>query len=958
MRGGYPMSSFGFAARRSFWAAAFICVLAIGLSGCPKPRDPHIVENPGDLPENRGALSPPTLGYPIYACGSSITVANFLQGATIEVFIDSAPAPKPSFIGQIPNPGQAHETGMKFTEGMVIHVRQVYKGVPSKPSNSVTVTSHTVDFPNGLPQPRLFAHPLYQCGHAVLVEDVVPNSTVTIETEDSDGAGGFKPIQQVGGFQASTQWGLNWSGVSPQFELAARVSATAQICTDTSPRSPYEITVAGPSPVPGGSVEKPVVDGQSLVTLWGAAGPTNDPLQHGVIATVYDGASKVRGQSSTPGGVPHILGISPSAKDKEALSVTQTLCTEGPPGPPTTVGDCSALPAPTIQAPMPGDTKVIVTSQIPGAEIFVYADNQNVGHSSGSVINLSRALKDDETVIVEQRLGNCKSKFVYRIKVECTLGASPGVCSGEWPTFRQNPQRTARQPQASPLSDPYQVRTLAVKATTRAPDGGVFTASPVVFGGRVYIGSSGGHLYAFDAKFGQDAAPLWQYPPAKEQPLANGYVGHACTNPSSGGVAASVSIAQSKERGTLIILGGPDPGRPDDPGGKFGSGLGSGRLFALTTAGALVWKTRDEIARMTGVNSGSTSELHEQIGYSAPLVLGSRIYVGIADHCDNPIQNGKVKAVDLDTGAVDAGFKFESTNTRGGGVWTFVSGGLGNALVTTTGNVANGNASEPSINHGLSMVRLDPATGALNGKIQPVPFALDSDPDWSAGAALIAASCGNIAASTMKDGFSYGANLGPPLSFRWQYPNVAYPFPSSDPNDHGDIRYHRAGAAWNDTYATSAGGQQLLDKGGAFHTFQGYRHLHAFDVCTGRPRWVALLESFTTAVMSTHDWGLSPPSVTDGIVYVGTNRGFVLAIADPAVWPSQGARCTMPTFTNPTDCIAAGYALVPNPTVLKSLKVSDVGLVRGEPALANGMIYIGEPQGARRLIRIGTGNTP
>ena len=80
---------------------------------------------------------------------------------------------------------------------------------------------------------------------------------------------------------------------------------------------------------------------------------------------------------------------------------------------------------------------------------------------------------------------------------------------------------------------------------------------------------------------------------------------------------------------------------------------------------------------MTGLTSGSTSELHEQIGYSSPLVLGDRIYVGVADHCDNPIQNGKVKSVHLDSGTVDSGFTYESTNTRGGGVWTFVSGGLG-----------------------------------------------------------------------------------------------------------------------------------------------------------------------------------------------------------------------------------------------------------------------------------------
>lgn len=915
---------------------------ALTLIGC----NPHIVRRPDDLKEDRKFISPPTLGQPIYACGSAVTVKNFTPGATIDVFIDNAPAPNPSFIGQIPTPGQTHETGKTFTPGMVVHVTQTYKGAMSGHSNSVTVTSHTADFPNGLPQPRLFKHPLFQCGHAVLVEDVVPNSKVTVHVEDDDGAGGFKPAVDAGGFQASTEWGLNWSGVNPQFLLHSRVTATAQICADNSPRSDPEITVPPPSPVPSGSIEKPIIDGQTLVKIWGATGPPNDPPQHGAIVTVRDTIPNERGKSAIPGGVPHILGIAPAASTGQTFSVTQTLCTESAPGTTTSVSDCSAMPAPVIKAPLPGDTKIVVTQQIPGAEILVFASGQEIGHSSGSTINLSRPLKDGETVIVEQRLGACTGGLVYKIDVGCALGTAPGACSGEWPAFRHNGLRTARQVQSSPLGDPYAVKTLGIRAKTTAPDGGTFVASPVIHGGRVFIGSSHGHLYAFDANFADGAAPLWQYPPRDAPPLLSSYATApgVCHNPSSEGVAASVAIASSKERGTLVILAAPDQGRPDDPGGRFGSGLGSGRVFALNPVnGALVWKTTEEIARMTGLHSGNFAELHEQIGYSSPLVLGNRVYVGIADHCDNPIQNGKVKSINVDTGVVDAGFSYQSTSDRGGGVWTFVAGGLSNALVVTTGNVKSGTASEPAVNHGLSMVRLDPVSGAVNGKIQPVPYVNDGDPDWSAGATLMAASCGNLSLSTMKDGFSYAGNLGPPLSFRWQYPNVSYPFPTIDPLTHGDIRYHRAGAAWNDLYISMSGGPQILDQSDPLSTFQGYRHLHAFNVCTGTPQWVAILDAYTDPVFSTHDWGLGPPTVTDGIVYVGTNRGFLVAIADPSIWPSQGARCTMPTLNN-VDCVAAGWQLVPNPTVLKALNLGGQ-IVRGEPALANGMIYVANSAG-------------
>ncbi len=475
-----------------------VCAMALGLAGCPGPggnpgrgngngdgdgrrdKDPHVVPRPDNLKENPKFISPPTLGRPIYACGSAITVDGFIPGAKIEVFIDGVPAPNPSFMGQNPATGQIHDTGHAFTVGETLYVTQTFNGATSGHSNSVKVTSHTDDFPAGLPKPRLFKHPLFQCGHAVLVEDVIPNSSVTVQAEDSNGAGGFKPAANVGGFQASTNWGLNWSGVTPQFTLGARISATAKICADGSPRSDFEITVPPPSPAPG-TVEPPVIAGQHLVTIWGQAGPPNDPPQHGAIVTVRDVASNVRGASPIPGGVPHVLGINPPAVAGQQLSVTQTLCKESVPGTPVTVGNCKAMPAPVIKAPLPGDTTIVVTTQIPGAEILVFASGQEVGHSSGSVINLSRPLKDGETVIVEQRLGKCTGSLVYQIKVGCALGNDLGACSGDWPAFRQNGLRTARQVQLSALGDPYAVKTLAVRAQVTAPDGGVFVASPVIF---------------------------------------------------------------------------------------------------------------------------------------------------------------------------------------------------------------------------------------------------------------------------------------------------------------------------------------------------------------------------------------------------------------------------------------------------------------------------------------------
>ncbi len=925
-----------------------------------RQKDPHVVPNEKDWEENPKFVSPPTLGHPIYACSTNVTISNFIKGATLNVFIDGAPAPNPSVVGQVPEIGVNFDVGAAFTVGQVVTVTQTFNGATSLPSNAVPVTSHTVDYPTGLPKPRLFKHPLRQCGHAVLVEDTVPGSKVDVFAENSAGPGTFGPKATVGGFSSSTNWGWNWTGVTPQFELGARVSAQAKLCTDTSPVSDFEITIPPPAPMPAGTVEPPVIEGQDLVTIWGAGGP-GDPPQHGPILKVYrnNGAGPVVGSTPAPGGAPHLLGISPAATSGVPHIATQTLCAESNPGDstPTPTLPCSEMPAPKIKPPLPGDTKIYVTEHIPGAEILVFAGAEEVGHSGGNVINLSRALLNGETVKVMQRLGKCMSPFRYQIVVDCALGDNPRACSGEWSAFRHNGLRNARQTKASPLGDPYAVKTLQIVWNFNSPDGGSFTASPVVFNNRLYIGTSNGHLFAFDATTGGApvGTPLWQFPPAGQPALTTQWAtAGPCANPSSVGIASSVAMAKI-DGVDVVILAAPDQGRPSDPGGKFGSGLGSGRLFALNAqTGAVIWATRSEVARMTGLTDSSTSEFHEQIGYSSPLVLDSRIYVGIANHCDNPIQNGRIVAVELNTGNIvpSGTFKFESTSDRGGGVWTFISGGLGGGIFTTTGNVRRGSAPEPAVNNGLSMIRLNPGTGALEGKIQPVPFQLDNDPDWSAGTTLMAASCGNLSVSTQKDGWSYAGNLGPPLSFRWQFPNVAFPFPTNDPNDHGDIRYHRAGAAWNDLYIGMVGGEDIVDRDTPGEIFAGYRRLHALNTCAGtggRVAWIAELQAFTNEVTDTHGWGLGPPTVTDGIVYVGTNAGWLVAVADPSVWPANGSRCTW-SHLDGVACLDAGFQMVPKAAVLKSMNLGAGVITRNEPVIANGSLYVATSGG--KLFRI------
>jgi len=493
------------------------------------------------------------------------------------------------------------------------------------------------------------------------------------------------------------------------------------------------------------------------------------------------------------------------------------------------------------------------------------------------------------------------------------IGIGLSGCASDWPAFRHNILRSAHQLNVTALSDPVSLPTLHIGSgwPFQPPGALAFRASPIVYNGRVYIGNGNGRLYALDAVTG---ALLWQYPPLASPPLTSTLT----CNPSSVGIASSAAIAHIG--GTdAVIFGAPDQSAP-------GSGLGEGRLFALNAAtGAVIWKS-PVIAQLT---SGDT---HEQIGYSSPLIFSNRVYIGIADHCDNPIQRGKVVAVRLDTGAIEGAFSFVSTGPpRGGGVWSSVAAWIG-GLYVTTGNV-NVGGPEPVPNHGLSLLRLDPSTGSVIWKHQPVPYILDGDPDWSAGATVMLASCGTLIASTMKDGWTHAVNAGDGTlglpSAQWVFPPATIPFTPGDGTTHGDIRYLRPGAAWGDVYITMTGGLNVTT-----NVTSGYRRLHALNACASsvdRIRWMIDVPG------ASGTYALGPPTVSRGMVFVGTSSGRLVVIADPSIWPGAGWRCSNPDVLN-ANCLASGFTFVPEPSVLANIQLD--GQILTEPALANGRVYV------------------
>jgi outer membrane protein assembly factor BamB len=888
-------------------------------------RDPNVHGGGKEFGNNPEVVSPLILQRPIYACAETVVVNGYVPQAKIEVYVAGNPSPIGSTTASEPS-NQPVKVSAPFVERQVVTAIQIVGGAKSQPSNAVTVTSYKDDYPGGLPQPRIAPTPCYDCGRAVGIADVIPGAWWKVFAEDPKAGGGFNPPVEVGG-----NADFSYTFVSPAFKKGQRITAQSGICTEKSAFSAPEIVQADPPTIPPPIVDT-VYEGAPIAVVWG---PGHGALLDGADVKVFTdnmtpNPSQVGGQP-TPGGGQQIA-INPKGKATGNYWATQALCTSSPPGPQTPAKPCSQLPAAKIRQPLPGDTVVDVIEFVPGSRITIYAGtSEEIGDGSGAKIALTRAVNDGEQINVIQSMGTCVGNLVYTVTVGCAEIDSK-VCSKEWPAFRHSGLRDGQQPFNSALADPEKVKTLKIKLTFTPPsDVKSFRASAIVHNDRVYIGNGNGRLYALEAATGH---LLWQYPKAGDPPLLSQFSG----NPSSVGLAASAAIGGTRER-DAVIFGAPDQ--------SIGARLGSGRLFALhPITGAEFWKS-PEIAVLNGLTRSSTAELHEQFGYSSPLVLGNRVYVGIANHADSPIQNGRAVAVDTTSGAIVGAFSFKSTNTRGGGIWSSLAGGLDkNAVYATTGNARawnGGSQSEPSVNHSLSLLRLNASTGALDWKLKPVPFNLDNDPDWASGPTLLRARCGGTVASTQKDGWSYATASGPGTggapAVRWQFPPTGIPFTSGT---HGDTRYLIPGAGWNDTFITTTGGY-IIEAG---QVPPGLTRLHALDVCAGRfspVRWIADIPGTTKGSA----YQLGPPTVTRGVVFVGTAQGHLVVLADPSVWPSSGSVCNNPEVSN-ADCVANGFALVPRPKILADIDLDPTNSsdqIFTEPVLAGGRVLVATTAG-------------
>ncbi len=280
-----------------------------------------------------------------------------------------------------------------------------------------------------------------------------------------------------------------------------------------------------------------------------------------------------------------------------------------------------------------------------------------------------------------RRAGMSALIVVTAIVTLSTIGRSAFAATyQDWPTFLQNPSRTAA------TSDPNLsvASASALKLKWSYQTGGGIATSANVVGTTAYVGSWDGNEYALNTGTG---ALLWkQYLGITSDP--------AC-NPASIGVTSSATVSNG-----VLYIGG-----------------GDAYWYALDAGtGSVLWK----------VYTGDNSQAGAHYNWSSPLVVNGFAYIGVASNCDNPLVQGHLMKVDLNSHQVVGDYDFVPNGQVGGGVWTSPTFDA----ATNTVFVSTGTLNDYTQKQSQAVVALDAGTLAYKSSWQ-LPFeSAVIDSDW------------------------------------------------------------------------------------------------------------------------------------------------------------------------------------------------------------------------------------
>lgn len=399
----------------------------LSLCGIPKGTTPEIVDI--ELPDDESFVSPPSVFGPIYACreeeedtgisgviaagetvdgvpadsssnARKIAVYGGVLGATVRLSVNGE---ERAVQLDVRNPGLI-EFLVELKIDDVVTATQEWGGAKSLPSQPVTVTDVMVDYADGLPAPRIRPTKIYECANLIQVGHV-PGVRVSVSV---NGANPFSVLTATGNT-------IFPPGKAP-FEVDDVFVAEASMCQLTSPPSVSVLAQSAPADITVPIVSPPLpFAGQELMNF--------ENLTHGA-RTRMD----LSGDSTEIGfdwpldkrrnfDIAKTIGRTLSASDNWTLE--HTLC-----GKTTTTeplrGEvvCSDLSAPAIEIPVADMTSVLLIDAVPGARVRIYdSSNEEIGDSSGDIINLSRPLVSSEVITAIQQVGDCISHQGYQVTV-------------------------------------------------------------------------------------------------------------------------------------------------------------------------------------------------------------------------------------------------------------------------------------------------------------------------------------------------------------------------------------------------------------------------------------------------------------------------------------------------------------------------------------------------------------
>jgi polyvinyl alcohol dehydrogenase (cytochrome) len=268
---------------------------------------------------------------------------------------------------------------------------------------------------------------------------------------------------------------------------------------------------------------------------------------------------------------------------------------------------------------------------------------------------------------------------------QCTAAPrfAPGV-GAQWPAWSPTADNTRLQPAAAAGLTPDQVPRLTLKWAFGFPNATSARALPTVFGGRVFVGSQDGTVYALDAASG---CTYWTFR-AKAGVRTAVTIGWATTpgpvlayfgdgrsnvyalNAATGALVWSRSVEEhpaSRVTGSLVEYQGRlyvpvasgEEGQGNNP--KYACCTFRGSLVALNAStGALVWKTYtiDNEPRPIGTNRGGATRFGPSGAgiWSSPTIDSRRrlIYAATGNMYTEPQQptSDAVIAFEMDSGKI------------------------------------------------------------------------------------------------------------------------------------------------------------------------------------------------------------------------------------------------------------------------------------------------------------------